>query len=103
MTGVQTCALPISFRYMYSFEDPGAREWRRTGDEWIEKPPTGKAKVFKISKREVVEGRLGTLVTLNGQPEFRAFISDRDVSDPWIYFQSGDGKWSPLGKMENIE
>jgi len=94
---------PHKFRYDYTFEDPGYREWTREGEEWEEKPPTTGTKSFITKGRESVDGRSGTVVTQKGQSTFEVFVSDRGVADPRIYFRNAGGKWTPVGKMEDIE
>lgn len=94
---------PHSFRYKYQFEDPGYRIWSRTGDTWEEKSPNGTVKRFQSTVRDTIEGRPGSIVRTPGTEVFEVFVSDKQVPEPRIYWRRDKGKWTFLGRMEDLK
>ena len=88
---------------MYSFDDPGYRQWTRKDAQWEERQPSGKVNVFDITGRDEADGRAGTVLRRKGTDSSEILICDRDVADPGVYIRGSQGEWSRLGKMEDAE
>lgn len=98
-----TAQVPQSFRYNYPFDNPGYRVWTRIDDIWEEKSPEGTVKVFQTVGRGTIDGRPGSIIRLRDTAAFEVFVSDKQVSEPRIYFRRDEGKWTWLGKMEDLK
>ncbi len=94
---------PVCFRYDYRFDDPGFREWSRSGTSWTETPPTGTAKHFTTAARASFDGSQGTIIQLEENPAFEVFVTDYGDSKPQIFFRTNGKNWIRLGKIESAE
>ena len=102
-SAAQAPKAPKRFRFMYSFDDPGYRQWTRKDAQWEERQPSGKVNVFDITGRDEADGKAGTVLQRKGTDSSKILICDRDVADPGVYIRGSQGEWDRLGKMEDVE
>ncbi len=97
----RSVAAPTAFRYLYGGKE--ILEWTREGDVWEEKSPSGAVKTLDVVRQDRVDGRLGSVLMLRGDENFRIFVSNKEEPDPKIYIWANDKRrWQPLGDMEEV-
>lgn len=84
--------------------DPGLRVWRRDGDRWREKQPSGKINEFRIGKRIRLRGVSGTELVRVGEESLRIFLPDKDSPEPrWLHVSLEPGKWLPFATLQSMD
>lgn len=84
--------------------DPGLRVWRRDGDRWREKQPSGKINEFRIEKRIRLRGISGTELVRIGEESLRVFVPDKHSPEPqWLLVSLEPGKWLPFATLQAAE
>ncbi|MBK1881315.1 serine/threonine protein kinase [Luteolibacter pohnpeiensis] len=94
---------PSSFHFDYPHDDPGVRQWTKSGDRWIERFPSGKEDQFKSLLRIRVEGISGTEIENIADPTVHFFIPDIGAEQPYRFrMRSASGKWSNAGVITDL-
>jgi serine/threonine protein kinase len=95
---------PSSFSFNYPFSDPGPRMWKREGQIWIEKSPSGVEKKFNIVRR-IRQGEVsGTELGDAGGSGLSIFVPDMGTLLPAVVkMKQRTGSWANLGMIEKME
>lgn len=95
---------PSSFSFNYPFSDPGPRMWKREGQMWIEKSPSGVEKKFNIIRRIRQGDVSGTELGDAGGSGLSIFVPDLGTPLPTaVRMKQRAGKWADLGTIEKME
>ncbi len=95
---------PSTFRFDYSFSDPGPRIWRRDGKIWTETSPSGVVKKFNIVRRIRLGHGSGTELIEAGNSGLSIFVPDLGSPAPLqLRMKQGAGAWAILGEIQSME
>lgn len=96
---------PTGFTIDFPFDaDPGLRVWRRDGNRWRERQPSGKVNEFRIEARIRLRGVSGTELVRLGEESLRIFVPDKNSPEPrWLHVSLAPGKWIPFATLQTME
>ncbi|MBB5351664.1 tetratricopeptide (TPR) repeat protein [Haloferula luteola] len=93
---------PTAFQFEYSYEDPGARDWVRQGDRWLETQPSGKVNEFAVVERCCLRAISGTHLRGITEPRLEVFIPDKGEK-PQLQVRMDGGDWALFANLEKVE